>query len=238
MEKKTMGSFLSALRKTNGMTQQDVADRLGVTNRAVSRWERDEALPDITLIPALAEMFGVTCDELLKGERNGDDSGSELLKKTKADKQIKAMISNCRTELKKKIILFMIISHCGSAIDIGLNLNNGDGVELLGFRLGLAFWFISLLISAYIGGAAIIKANAVLNSEEILGINDKSFVSDFVETKNCACNHLKNMLIFMMILWIISLAYGSDVVAVGYILEIIAAVIVFTFRNIDLKKIL
>lgn len=69
MEKKTMGSFIAALRKANGLTQQDIADRLNVSNKAVSRWERDECLPDIMLIPALAELLGVTCDELLRGEK-------------------------------------------------------------------------------------------------------------------------------------------------------------------------
>ncbi len=69
MEKKTMGSFLSALRRAQGMTQQEVADRLSVSNRAVSRWERDEAAPDIFLLPAIADLYGVTVDELLRGER-------------------------------------------------------------------------------------------------------------------------------------------------------------------------
>ena len=48
--------FFAALRKANGLTQQDVADRLNVSNKAVSRWERDECAPDISLIPAIAEM--------------------------------------------------------------------------------------------------------------------------------------------------------------------------------------
>ncbi len=69
MEKKTLGSFLSALRRAQGLTQQEVADRLAVSNRAVSRWERDEAMPDILLLPAIADLFGVTVDELLRGER-------------------------------------------------------------------------------------------------------------------------------------------------------------------------
>ena len=69
MEKKTLGSFLSALRRAQGLTQQEVADRLAVSNKAVSRWERDEAMPDITLLPAVADLFGVTVDELLRGER-------------------------------------------------------------------------------------------------------------------------------------------------------------------------
>lgn len=70
MEKKTIGSFIAALRKANGMTQQELADRLGVSNKAVSRWERDENAPDLSLIPAIAEIFGVTCDELFKRGTN------------------------------------------------------------------------------------------------------------------------------------------------------------------------
>lgn len=70
MEKKTLGSFLTALRKANGMTQKELADRLNVSDKAVSRWERDENYPDLVLIPVIADIFGVTSDELLRGERN------------------------------------------------------------------------------------------------------------------------------------------------------------------------
>lgn len=73
MAKNSIGQFIAALRKANGMTQRNVADRLNVSNKAVSRWERDECAPDLSVIPALAEMFGVTCDELLKGERNSEN---------------------------------------------------------------------------------------------------------------------------------------------------------------------
>ena len=70
MERKSIGGFIAALRRANGLTQQELADKLCVSNKAVSRWERDETLPDLTLIPAIAEIFGVTCDEILRGERS------------------------------------------------------------------------------------------------------------------------------------------------------------------------
>ena len=70
MEKKTIGKFIAVLRKANGMTQKDLADRLFVSDKTVSRWERDECDPDLSLIPAIAELFGITTDELLRGERN------------------------------------------------------------------------------------------------------------------------------------------------------------------------
>ncbi len=69
MQEKTIGSFISALRRANGMTQKELAERLNVSDKTVSRWERDDGAPDLTLIPVIAEVFGVTCDELLRGER-------------------------------------------------------------------------------------------------------------------------------------------------------------------------
>lgn len=69
MEAKTFGSFLAALRRAHGMTQKELAERLHISDKTVSRWEREEGTPELTLIPVLAEIFGVTCDELLRGER-------------------------------------------------------------------------------------------------------------------------------------------------------------------------
>lgn len=70
MEKQTIGQFLSALRRSTGYTQQDVADKLGVSNKTVSCWERDASCPDISMIPAIAELYGVTCDEILRAKRS------------------------------------------------------------------------------------------------------------------------------------------------------------------------
>lgn len=69
MEQKTIGKFITALRKANGLTQKELAEKLNVSDKTVSRWERDEGAPDLSLIPVLAEIFGVSCDELLRGER-------------------------------------------------------------------------------------------------------------------------------------------------------------------------
>ena len=66
MEKRTMGSLMSALRKSKGMTQQDVADILGVSNKTVSKWECDDGCPDISTLPAIAELYGITVDELIR----------------------------------------------------------------------------------------------------------------------------------------------------------------------------
>ena len=60
MERKTFGTLLSALRKANGMTQKDLAERLNVSDKAISRWERDENYPDLPLLPVIADIFGAS----------------------------------------------------------------------------------------------------------------------------------------------------------------------------------
>ena len=74
MERKTIGGLIAALRKASGMTQKDLAEKLNVSDKSVSRWERDDGAPDLSLIPVIAEIFGVTCDELLRGERKSPHS--------------------------------------------------------------------------------------------------------------------------------------------------------------------
>lgn len=69
MTKQSIGEFLATLRKANGFTQQEIADKLGVSNRTISAWECGTVLPDILLLPALAELYGVSTDEILSGVR-------------------------------------------------------------------------------------------------------------------------------------------------------------------------
>ena len=71
------GNFLYELRKERGMTQQELADRLHITNKAVSKWETGEAFPETAQLIPLATIFGVTVDELLRGERIAAERAEE-----------------------------------------------------------------------------------------------------------------------------------------------------------------
>jgi len=68
MEKQTMGEIISSLRKEKGMTQKDLAEKMGVTDKAVSKWERNLSCPDISTIPRLAEALDTTVERLLDVE--------------------------------------------------------------------------------------------------------------------------------------------------------------------------
>ena len=65
-----IGENIKELRKTHGITQEQLAENLGISFQAVSKWENNIAFPDITLIPALAEFFGVTIDYLFACSNN------------------------------------------------------------------------------------------------------------------------------------------------------------------------
>ena len=68
MSSKSMGETISTLRKEKGLTQKELADQLNITDKAVSKWERDAACPDTQLIPKLAEIFGVSIEELMNAK--------------------------------------------------------------------------------------------------------------------------------------------------------------------------
>lgn len=68
MDTMRTGAYLAMLRKARGMTQQESAEQLGVSNKTVSKWESGGGFPDITVLPALAELYGVTADDILAGE--------------------------------------------------------------------------------------------------------------------------------------------------------------------------
>ena len=77
MKEKTMGAVIAALRKEKGMTQLDLAKELGVTDKAVSKWERDLSCPDVSSIPKLAEVLGVTVDELMQSKAAPKEEGKQ-----------------------------------------------------------------------------------------------------------------------------------------------------------------
>ena len=63
------------MRKANGFTQEEVADQLMVSAKTISGWECGDGLPDINIISAVADLYKVTVDEILKGEKASFDEG-------------------------------------------------------------------------------------------------------------------------------------------------------------------
>lgn len=109
MEKKTMGSFMAALRKANGLTQQQVADKLNVSNKTVSKWECNEGYPEISMLPVIAELYSVSVDELLRGERISKAIDEEKVEVKKAER-IKFLIEKAIVKFTNSSIVSIVFS--------------------------------------------------------------------------------------------------------------------------------
>lgn len=146
MEKKTIGKFISVLRRANGMTQRELAEKLYVSDKTVSRWECDECAPDLALIPAISEIFGVTTDELLRGERNfasDKKDDSEAAKKTKSDKQFRAMLYN--RMVKYKNLTLISVGLIGLALVAAMIFNLGFLKGIVGCCVASVFLIASII---------------------------------------------------------------------------------------------
>lgn len=127
--KKTLGMMIAELRKQYGMTQLELAEKMGVTDKAVSKWERDLSCPDINSIPKLAEILGVSVEELMQVKKEAEEPASKA--------------SEALEVIPKALALAM-----GVAVTVLTILDAMDaksGMILLG--LGLACVGISLLNS-------------------------------------------------------------------------------------------
>ena len=78
MDQIRIGAFLKALRKEKGLTQEQLAEKLAVSGRTVSRWETGSNMPDIGMLVVLADFYGVSIPELINGERKSENMNEEV----------------------------------------------------------------------------------------------------------------------------------------------------------------
>ena len=147
MGKKTIGAFISALRRAHGMTQRELGERLFVSDKTVSRWERDECTPDLSLIPAIADIFGVTADELLRGERKTapvatEQSASSMeaaiqRKDARSERQFKHLLDRRLTKYRNLSLISTGIGLLGLIVAAIINL--GALRAYIAFGISLVF---------------------------------------------------------------------------------------------------
>jgi len=73
-----MGSFLAELRKENNLTQAELGEKLGVTNKTISRWETGNYMPPVEMLEELSNMYGLTINELLSGKKLSTEEYKEM----------------------------------------------------------------------------------------------------------------------------------------------------------------
>ncbi|EOS37723.1 XRE family transcriptional regulator [Lachnospiraceae bacterium] len=115
MNAQKTGSLIAAIRKEQNRTQQDLANELGVSSAAISKWERGIGFPDVSLIEPLATSLGITIAELFKGERieNGDANEyenllSDVVKVSKNEISKKKKITNWIIAITVAVLYLLI----------------------------------------------------------------------------------------------------------------------------------
>lgn len=166
MEKKTMGSFLAALRKAEGMTQRELAEQLGVSDKTISRWERDDGQPDLSVIPVLAEIFGVTCDELLRGQRSSPQQRKTSTppppEKTEKQRQHLLIITQARFYNRSWIAAAI----AGAGLLAAAVAALGFRQTMAGFFFGCIFYLAAFLCEAIWSSSALLAVSEDMVSEE------------------------------------------------------------------------
>lgn len=103
MDQNRIGIFISELRKEQGLTQKELADKIGVSDKTVSKWETCRCIPDMTYMESLCTSLGITMNELISGERLSDEAYS-----AKAEENIMTLMNENATNKKSNIIATLI----------------------------------------------------------------------------------------------------------------------------------
>lgn len=101
MDQEKIGKLIAKCRKDKKMTQQELADQLGVTDKSVSKWENGKCLPNVSLYKELCDILGITLNEFFAGERIKDEEFKEI-----ADNNLLNALEHSSFTLKEKIEYF------------------------------------------------------------------------------------------------------------------------------------
>ena len=101
MDQEKIGKFIANLRKEKNLTQEQLAEKLGVTDKSVSRWENGRCLPDVSLYKDLCNILGITLNEFFAGEKIKEEKFKE-----QADNNLFNALENSSFTLKEKIKYF------------------------------------------------------------------------------------------------------------------------------------
>lgn len=134
MDQQKIGEFLKTLRKEKNLTQEDLADKMNVSRRTVSRWETGSNLPDLSLLVELADLYDVDMREIFNGERKNETMDKDL----KETMQMAADYTddNMKKIIKRMQLMFIGATVCGALYIILLVFGPDIDTALYGFLNG------------------------------------------------------------------------------------------------------
>ena len=155
MDQIKIGKFIADLRKEKGLTQKQLGEKLGVTNKTISRWENGNYMPDVEMLLILSKEFSVSINEIISGERLAAETFKEA-----ADSNLMTALDNSTFTLKEKItffkkkwlhehiatIILCVVAWVGIVISLKLKLQDTDAYVLLGAIGGMIAVFFYIVL--------------------------------------------------------------------------------------------
>lgn len=144
MEQVKIGKFIASKRKEQGLTQLQLAERLGITDRAVSKWETGKSLPDASLMPELCKLLKITINDLLCGEVVSVENYNE-----KAEKALLEMVKKEEMQ-NKKLMMYENVIGFGSTLSfliqvlVAVFFVKNTTAQILLFILAFAFLIVGV----------------------------------------------------------------------------------------------
>lgn len=144
MEQVKIGKFIASKRKEQGLTQLQLAEKLGITDRAVSKWETGKSLPDASLMPELCKLLKITINDLLCGEVVSVENYNE-----KAEKALLEMVKKEETQ-NKKLMMYENVIGFGSTLSfliqvlVAVFFVKNTTAQILLFVLAFAFLIVGV----------------------------------------------------------------------------------------------
>lgn len=148
MNQSSIGKFISQKRKEQNMTQEQLAEKLGVSNKTVSKWECGKCMPDYSIVKPLCQELGITVSELLDGEDKGTHNDELLLNMLE---RIQAL------EKQKMSMTGILLIIMGIALLAFSQVLGGTAFRdfLSGFMTGISI--VDMLVGVYVIGSSFAK---------------------------------------------------------------------------------
>ncbi len=157
----TLGSRIAAQRRKMNLTQDQLAEKMGVSSQAVSKWENDLSCPDISLLPSLADLFGVSIDELLRGE---------------SQKVVQILPEGERKDFNKMLLRVSVNTALGDIVKVNLPLS----LVKMGWEIGMKFPEVSNIPSL-----------KEIDLEAVLRMAESGVVGKLVEVESANGDHVE-----------------------------------------------
>ena len=122
------GDKLAALRKSHGCTQENLAEKLGISRQAVARWEANDTVPDIEMLLGICEIFHVSADYMIHNDYESDEDIPAVKEKTET---VREVTEKSRNNHLISGICFTIAAFC-SLLSLGINLSSSDTMIPIG----------------------------------------------------------------------------------------------------------